>query len=124
MSYDLDALHQKYGIQVASVKFATVSDLAGTTIIPGVANQCGVIHQIVFAASSWAKMSLGLSTAAGTTVWTGYAGQTCEPEPTRILCDSGASVFAFLASIAVTPGSGFFHAYFSYQKSGGTNLSL
>jgi hypothetical protein len=124
MSYDLDCLHQKYGLQVASVKFATVADLGGTTIIPGVAGQMGVIHQITWAASSWAKMSIGVSTAAGTTAWVGYSGQATEPELTRIPCDSGASVFAFLASVAIVPGSGFLHVYFTYQKSSGAGLSI
>jgi hypothetical protein len=124
MSYDLDALHQKYGLQMASVRFAQVSDLAGTTIIPGVSNQAGVIQQVTFTASSWANLSLGLSTAAGTMVWTGFAGQAAAVEQTRVLCDSGASIFAFLGSVAVTTGSGFLHVYFTYQKSGGAGLSL
>ena len=124
MSYDLDCLHQKYGLQLASVKFATVSDLAGTTIIPGVAGQMGVIHQVTWAASSWAQMSMGPATALGTTNWIGYSGQATEPELTRIPCDSGASIFAFLSSVAVTTGSGFLHVYFTYQKSSGAGLSI
>lgn len=123
MSYDLDALHQKYGVQVASLRFATVSDAAGTTVIPGVAGQAGIIHQVVFGASAWANLSLGYSTAAGTMVYNAFAGQTMLTEGTRVPADSGASVFAFLASVGVVSGSGFYRVYYTYQRSVGVNIA-
>lgn len=123
MSYDLDALHAKYGLAVASVTFATVSDVNGTTIIPGVSNQRGVIHQVSFISSQWAQLRITAATALGTTIWTGFAGQTPLVESTRTPCDAGASIFAHVASVAAVTGNGIIHVYYTYEKSGGLTPS-
>lgn len=115
MSYDLDALHAKYGVQIYSVAFATTSDVAGTTVIPGVAGQMGVIHQVSFMASVWSSARLERATGAASSYWNTFAGQTQVIEPTRIMCDAGASVFADVQGAGATCGNGVLKVWYTYQ---------
>jgi hypothetical protein len=124
MSYDLDQLHQKYGVQVASVQFATITDLAGLTLVPAVAGGQNVIHQVLYISSSWSRVQLARATGAGSAYWVGYAGQTALYEPTRIVGDSGASIICENASIGITSGSGVVRVWFTVQKSTGAGLTL
>ena len=121
MSYDLDALHQKYGLQVASLRFATITDLAGATLIAAASGAQAVIHQVVYISSSWSQVQIARATGAASAYWVGYAGQTAIYEPTRIVCDSSANIVGENASIAVTSGSGVLRVYFTLQKSTGVN---
>jgi hypothetical protein len=116
MSYDLDCLHEKYGIQIASVQFATVSDASGLVLIATTAGQAIVIHQVTLVASVWVKLSLSTSASSATPFWEGAAAQTRLYEPTRIMVDAGAGLVADLASVAVKPGNGVFHVYFTTQR--------
>lgn len=119
MSYDLDSLSAKYGgMQIFSVVFATVSDVAGTTVIPGVAGQVAVVHQVTLTASTWCKAVLERATGAASSYWNGFAGQAQFFEGTRFVTDTGASVFAELASVAALTGNGLLRGYFTYQKGG------
>lgn len=115
MSYDLDSLHMKYGIQIYSVSFATTSDVAGTTAIPGVAGQQAIIHQVAFMASAWSSARLERATGAASSYWNGYAGQTQIMEGTRVACDSGASVFADVQGAGASCGLGVLKVWFTYQ---------
>jgi hypothetical protein len=119
MSYDMESLHAKGAVAIASVKFATSSDIAGLTLIAAAAGAAPVIHQISFAASSWANIQFGRATAAASSYWNAYAGQTPITEPTRIICDASANVYADLASVAVVTGNGFIRAWYTMQKGAG-----
>ena len=123
MSYDLDQLAQKYSLQIASIRFATATNLGGTTLIasPG-ANAAIVIHGVWFQASAWAQAAIEKATA-GSTYWTGYAGQAPLYEPVRVVCDAGASVAVEANTIATNAGSGLLRVWFTTQKAaGGTVL--
>lgn len=125
MSYDLDQLHQKYGLNFASVRFATQSDMVGVTLIPAVAGAEAVVHQIAFAASAWAQVQLDRATGAASAYWTGFAGQTQLVEGVRIVGDASAAIFADLASVSAVTGSGFLHVWYCYQRatnSGGASI--
>jgi hypothetical protein len=113
MSYDLNNLHAMGGVQAASIRFATSSDVAGLSFIPATANIQHIIHQVFFTASSWTQVQLGRSTGAASSYWVGYAGQTQLSESTRIVIDAGASCVADIGSIAVTTGSGVLRAWFT-----------
>jgi hypothetical protein len=119
MSYDLDQLAQKYSLQVASIAFATTTNLGGTTLIasPG-ANAAIVIHGVWFQASAWAQAAIEKATT-GSTYWTGYAGQAPIYEPTRIVCDAGASIVVEANTIATNAGSGVLKVWFSIQQAAG-----
>ena len=129
MSYDLDALHQKYGIQVASVKFGSSAERSSIALIAAVAGATPIIHQVACAASAFAIFQLGQSTAAGTMTYLTMCGNTPQIEGVRIVNDSSAVVNLFATGDAgVDAGSGFFRVYFSLQRSpagaagGGLNL--
>lgn len=125
MSYDLDSLHMKYGIQIYSVAFATTSDVAGTTVIPGVAGQMAVIHQVAFMASAWSSARLERATGAASSYWNGFAGQTQIIEGTRVQTDSGASVFADVTGAGASCGLGVLKVWYTYQvakTSGGAGI--
>ena len=119
MSYDLDQLAQKYSLQVASIRFATASNLGGTTIIasPG-ANAAIIIHGVWFQASAWTQVAVEKATA-GSTYWTGYAGQAPVYEGTRIVCDAGASIAVEANTIGGSSGSGVLRLWFSVQQAAG-----
>lgn len=119
MSYDLDQLHQKYGLQVASIQFATATNLGGTALIAAPsANIAIIIHGVWFQASAWAQAAIEKATA-GTTYWTGYAAQAPIYEPTRIVCDAGTGVFVEANTIATNAGSGVLRVWFTTQQAGG-----
>lgn len=122
MSYDLDSLHQKYGLQLASVQFATVSDASGLILIATTTDSVNIIHQVTMAGSVWVRLQLGTVASSANPYWEGTAGQTFLVEQTRIQTAAGLPVFADLVSINASIGNGFFHVYFTQQKGGGVTI--
>jgi hypothetical protein len=123
MSYDLDELAQKYSLQIASIRFATTTNLGGTILIgTNAAGMGAVIHAVYFQASAWAQVQIDKATG-GSTYWSGFAGQTPLYEPTRIPCDGGTAVFCEASPIATNAGSGVLRVWFTWQRtSGGASL--
>lgn len=122
MSYDLDSLHQKYGLQSASVRFGTTAERSSITLITAVAGEAAVIHQVAAAASVWANFKVTVSTAAGTSAWVGFTGNTPLVEGTRILTDASTTLVFNATGIGADAGSGFFRVYFTTIKSTGAGI--
>jgi hypothetical protein len=123
MSYDLDQLHQKYGIQVASVQFGTSVERSSIALIAAVAGAAPVIHQVVAAASIYSVFRISVSTAAGTSVWVGMTGPANFYEGTRIMGDSSTALTMNATGVGADAGTGFLRVFFSMQKSTGLSPS-
>lgn len=93
MSYDLESLKLKEGLSVASLVFATGTDMAGTAFIASVLNGQAIIHQIFLQASAFATVQLGQVTAAASGNWIGFGNQTAIVEPVRIPVPTATGVY-------------------------------
>ena len=124
MSYDLDALHAKYGINVASVKFGTTAERSSIALIAAVAGAFPVIHQVACAGSVYGFFELSQSTVAGTVNWQGFTGNTPLIEGVRVQMDASAVVNFHASGVGADMGSGFFRVWYSLQKGVGAGLSL
>lgn len=124
MSYDLDCLHQKYGLQMASVQFGSTAERSSIALISAVANGVPVIHQIACAASIWAnfRLSVGATAALGTSIWAGFTGNTTLTESLRIVGDASTAILFNATGVAADAGSGFFRVFFSIQRAGGVSV--
>ena len=125
MSYDLDALHQKYGLQIASVAFTASAGRSSISLVAAVAGQAVVIHQVLAAASVYANFVITESTAAATTVWNGLTGPTPLYEPTRVLTSPSTTLVMNATGIGADAGNGFLRIYFTRQSaptSGGASI--
>jgi hypothetical protein len=125
MSYDLDSLHNKYAVQIASVAFTASAGRSSVTLVTAASGQAVVIHQVLAAASVWSQFVITESTAAATTVWQGNAGQTTLYEPTRVLTTASTTLVMNATGIGADAGNGFIRIYFTRQAaptSGGANI--
>lgn len=116
MSYDLELLHARSALSVASVRFASATDLAGTAVIPAVTGAAAVVHAIYLQASAYFPVQLERTTAAASAYWIGFGNQTPTQENTRFQCDVSSAVFL---SGTNGLGSGVVRIYYTYNRSTG-----
>lgn len=116
MSYDLEVLHQKSAMNIASLVFTSGTELAGTSFIPSSLNNQVIIHQIYFQASGFATCQMGRATAAASGYWSAMGTQTPSVEPTRIVVDAASGVFL---SGANGLGNGMIRAWYTTQRATG-----
>jgi hypothetical protein len=119
MSYDLDALHQKYGIQIASVQFGTTAERSSIPLIAAPAGAEIVLHQVACAASIWSAFRVAIGTGLGTSVWQGYTGNTPLVEGVRCVADASTALLFNATGVGADAGSGFFRVFFTLQKAAG-----
>lgn len=123
MSYDLESLKVKEGMQIASLSFSSSTDLAGTIWIATQANAQAILHQVLLQASAFARLNVERATGAASSYWTAFGNQTAVVEGVRIPIDAGSAAFVE-ANAGI--GSGVLRGWFTIHPTpaGGTGGGL